>query len=45
MQKDKFQKNKGDNNRPNMVNYNLHTPSMWYILFWKPTIVSKCSWL
>ncbi len=28
MQKDKFQKNKGDNNRPNMVNYNLHTPSM-----------------
>jgi len=32
VQENKFENNKG------MVSSNLNTPSMWCILFWKPTL-------
>jgi hypothetical protein len=35
MQENKFQNNKG------MVNSNLNTWSMWYILFWKPPLYAS----
>jgi hypothetical protein len=35
MQEKKFQNNKSEVNQTNMVNFNINTSSMWWILFLK----------